>query len=50
MKKIKYLIIPIMLIMISCNLKTYANTEEQVKKYEITQSKESEFINNINNT
>ena len=35
MKKIKYLIIPIMLIMISCNLKTYANTEEQVKKYEI---------------
>ncbi len=50
MKKIKYLIIPIMLIMISCNLKTYANTEEQVEKYEITQSKESEFINNINNT
>ena len=50
MKKIKYLIIPIMLILISCNLKTYANTEEQVKKYEITQSKESEFINNINNT
>lgn len=50
MKKIKYLIIPIILIMISCNLKTYANTEEQVKKYEITQSKESEFINNINNT
>lgn len=50
MKKIKYLIIPIMLIMISCNLRTYANTEEQVEKYEITQSKESEFINNINNT
>lgn len=50
MKKIKYLIIPIMLIMISCNLKTYANKEEQVEKYEITQSKESEFINNINNT
>lgn len=50
MKKIKYLIIPIILIIVSCNLKTYANTEEQVKKYEITQSTENEFINNINNT
>ena len=51
MKK-KYLIIPIILIIITCNVKCFASTNNEVitKEFQTTQSAENEFLNEIYNT
>ena len=52
MRKIKYLIIPIMLVMVFFNMKTFASTENNIitKEYQTTQNAENEFLNNLYNT
>ena len=51
MKK-KYLIIPIILIIITCNVKCFANTNNEIitKEFQTTQNAENEFLNEIYNT
>ena len=51
MKK-KYLIIPIILIIITCNVKCFANTNNEIitKEFQTTQNAEKEFLNEIYNT
>ena len=46
MRKIKYLIIPIMLVMIFFNTRTFASTENNIttKEYQTTQNAENEFL------
>ena len=51
MKK-KYLIIPIILIIITCNVKCFASTNNEIitKEFQTTQNAEKEFLNEIYNT
>ena len=51
MKK-KYLIIPIILIIITCNVKCFASTNNEIitKEFQTTQNAENEFLNEIYNT
>ena len=51
MKK-KYLIIPIILIIITCNMKCFASTNNEIitKEFQTTQNAEKEFLNEIYNT
>ena len=51
MKK-KYLIIPIILIIITCNVRCFANTNNEIitKEFQTTQNAENEFLNEIYNT
>ena len=51
MKK-KYLIIPIILIIITCNVKCFASTNNEIitKEFQTTQNAEDEFLNEIYNT
>lgn len=51
MKKI-YLVIPIILIIITCNVKCFANTNNEIitKEFQTTQNAENEFLNEIYNT
>ena len=51
MKK-KYLIIPIILIIITCNVKCFARTNNEIitKAFQTTQNAEKEFLNEIYNT
>lgn len=50
--KIKYLIIPIIFIIICCNVKCFASTSNEVitKEFQTTQNAENEFLNDIYNT
>ena len=52
MRKIKYLIIPIMLVMIFFNTRTFASTDNNVttKEYQTTQNAENEFLDELYNT
>lgn len=52
MRKIKYLIIPIMLVMIFFNTRTFASTENNIttKEYQTTQNAENEFLDDLYNT
>lgn len=52
MRKIKYLIIPIMLVMIFFNTRTFASTDNNVttKEYQTTQNAENEFLDDLYNT
>lgn len=51
MKKI-YLVIPIILIIITCNVKCFASTNNEIitKEFQTTQNAENEFLNEIYNT
>ena len=51
MKK-KYLIIPIILIIITCNMKCFASTNNEIitKEFQTTQNAEKEFLNETYNT